>query len=357
MAIWAVAQVAPLRPRHHPSVPVDTELELEELSTRSTTPTLVNSAELEWGEFSDLSVAALGVAPTAYCPECSSVEVVEAATAAANLSNSTAMHVLYQVDGGSNAHLLSNAGADALCRLSPAQGMIGGIAGRLEEAAGYKWAQARDKILVANGWRPAEVVPERWLLNAPPGKCRLLIVVDDLFFSEEKALKQTASKQLCAILFEVYGDVRYEIEPTSFKGYSIRRDRPACLIQLTFPQKINEAMRSHLPELINGGDVKLPAGKALQKLAEGIVLATPRPGKLAAAQMRTQQLIGSLKFIEQLHPRIALILHRLWCVMSNPPPEAYDIARAALASVTVSALWASPTAVLVSLGANASRAP
>jgi len=167
----------------------------------------------------------------------------------------------------------------------------------------------------------------------PPGKCRLLIVVDDLFFSEEKALKQTASKQLCAILFEAYGDVRYEIEPTSFKGYSIRRDRPACLIQLTFPQKINEAMRSHLPELINGGDVKLPAGKALQKLAEGMVLATPRPGKLAAAQMRTQQLIGSLKFIELLHPRIALILHHLWCVMSNPPPEAYDIARAALASV------------------------
>ena len=278
-------------------------------------------------------MAALRVAPTTYHPECSSVEVVAAETAAANLSNSTAMHVLYQVDGGSNAHLLSNAGADALCRLSPAQGMIGGIAGRLEEAAGYKWAQARDKILVANGWRPAEGVADLWLFNAPAGKCCLLIVIDDLFFSEDKALKQTASKQLCAILSEAYGDVRYEIEPTSFKGYSIRWDRPACLIQLTFPQKIDEAMRSHLPELIDGGDVKLPAGKALQKLADSMVLAPPRPGKLAAAQMPMQQLIVSLKFIELLHPRIALILHRLSCVMSNPPPEAYYIARAALASV------------------------
>jgi len=202
-----------------------------------------------------------------------------------------------------------------------------------EEAAGYEWAQARDKILVANGWRPAEGVPDLWLFNTPMGKCRLLIVVDDLFFSEDKALKQTVSKQLCAILSEAYGDVRYEIEPTSFKGYFIRRDRLACLIQLTFPQKINEAMRSHLPELIDGGDVKLPAGKALQKLADSMVLAPPRPGKLAAAQMPMQQLIVSLKFIELLHPRIALILHRLSCVMSNPPPEAYYIARAALASV------------------------
>jgi len=123
---------------------VDTELELGELSTRSATPTLINPAELELGEFSDLSgyksrhcasdlsVAALGVAPTAYRPECSSMEVVAAETAAANSSNSTAMRVLCQVDGGSNAHLLSNAGAAVLCRLSPAQGMIGGIAGGLE---------------------------------------------------------------------------------------------------------------------------------------------------------------------------------------------------------------------------------
>jgi len=115
-----------------PATLADTELELGELSTRSATPPLVTPAELEWGEVSDLSVAALRVAPTTYHPECSSVEVVAAETAAANLSNSTAMRVLCQVDGGSNAHLLSNAGAAELCRLSPAQGMIGGIAGGLE---------------------------------------------------------------------------------------------------------------------------------------------------------------------------------------------------------------------------------
>jgi len=123
---------------------VDTELELGELLTRSATPPLVNPAELEQGEFSDLSsykschcvldlsVAALGVAPAAHRPERSSVEVVAAETAAANSSNSTAMRVLCRVDGGSNAHLLFNAGATALCRLSPALGMICGIAGGLE---------------------------------------------------------------------------------------------------------------------------------------------------------------------------------------------------------------------------------
>jgi len=102
---------------------VDTELELGELSTRSATPTLVNPEELEWGEFSDLSgyksrhcsdlsVAALGVAPTAYRPECSSVEVVAAETAAANSSNSMAMRVLCQVDGGSNAPTYPSGGPD-----------------------------------------------------------------------------------------------------------------------------------------------------------------------------------------------------------------------------------------------------
>ena len=41
--------------------------------------------------------------------------------------------------------------------------------------------------------------------------------------------------------------------------------------------------------------------------------------------MRFQQVLGSLKFIERLHPRISLLLHRLSCVMSSPPDEALDL--------------------------------
>jgi hypothetical protein len=99
-----------------------------------------------------------------------------------------------------------------------------------EAAAGFEWSQTRDKMLAASSWRPAEGVPDLWVFTAPEGTCRLLVVVDDLFFSEDKALHQAASKKLCAILSEAYGDVRYESEPTSFKGYSIRRDRAARLI-------------------------------------------------------------------------------------------------------------------------------
>ena len=46
--------------------------------------------------------------------------------------------------------------------------------------------------------------------------------------------------------------------------------------------------------------------------------------------MRTQSIIGHLKFVERVQPRLSLLLHRLSCVMSAPPPEAYEVARAAL---------------------------
>ena len=226
-----------------------------------------------------------------------------------------------------------------------------------EAAAGYEWSQARDKMLAASGWRPAEGVPDLWVFTALEGTCRLLVVVNDLFFSEDKALHQAASKKLCAILSEAYGDVRYESEPTSFKGYLIRRDRAARLIQLTFPQKVDEAVRSHLPELLDGGDVRLPAGKALQRLADNMVLAAPTPGKLTALQVRVQQPIGSLKYIKLLHPRIAFILHRLSCVMSSPRPRPTISPVPPPPLSTVSASWASPAAALASWRLPASRAP
>ena len=58
-----------------------------------------------------------------------------------------------------------------------------------------------------------------------------------------------------------------------------------------------------------------------------------RKKSLSPLQRKTQKLIGSLKFIERLHPRLTLLLHRLSCVMAYPPPEAYEVARAALAMV------------------------
>jgi hypothetical protein len=203
-----------------------------------------------------------------------------------------------------------------------------------EEPAGYEWSVARNARFRAAGWRPAENVGDLWLFSAPDGFYRMLVIVDDLFFSEDPALQRRASRTLCASLSKLYGDLRYETEPSFFKGYSISRDRPARLLQLAMPQKIDEAARAHLPELLDGGALpRLPAGRCLADIADGLALVSPAPAKLDPQQVRTQQLIGSLKFIELYHPRLSLILHRLSCAMSAPPPEAYDVTRAALVAV------------------------
>ena len=78
----------------------------------------------------------------------------------------------------------------------------------------------------------------------------------------------------------------------------------------------------------------------------------PRTGKLSQAQVRTQRLIGSLKFLEKVHPEISLVMHRLSCVMSSPPSEAYTVALAALATV-----WAQRERGLTFGGANLSPTP
>jgi len=100
------------------------------------------------------------------------------------------------------------------------------------------------------------------------------------------------------------------------------------------PQKIIEAAREHYPELLSGEQSPSPPpkGLAMRRLADAMAMPAERAGKLTRKQVRTQQLIGSLKFVERLHPRLSLVLHRLSCVMSCPPPEAYDVARAALAA-------------------------
>ena len=59
----------------------------------------------------------------------------------------------------------------------------------------------------------------------------------------------------------------------------------------------------------------------------------PRPAKLDGIQVNIQRLIGSLKYIAILHPRLSLALHRLSCVMSAPTHFAYKVAKAVLAKV------------------------
>ena len=101
-------------------------------------------------------------------------------------------------------------------------------------------------------------------------------------------------------------------------------------------QKINEAVLEFMPELRDSAAASpSPSGKKLQNLADSLEMPPieKRKSKLTTEQVRTQKLIGSLKFIEKLHPRITLVLHRLSCIMCCPPPEAWTVACAALRDV------------------------
>jgi len=175
-------------------------------------------------------------------------------------------------------------------------------------------------------------VPCLWIFTSPTGDALLVTIVDDMLFSESASSDGAIAMRTCALLSKKYGDVRTDREPTSFKGYSIYRDRASRLLRLTLPNKITEAAREHLPALLDGGKLYLPSGQKFQQMADDLQLVTPRPLKLSRPQVQIQRLIGLLKFIEGLHPRLSLVIHRLSCVMASPPPEAMLVAQAALAA-------------------------
>ena len=209
-----------------------------------------------------------------------------------------------------------------------------------ETQAGYEWQLELERKLTAIGWRRAEGVPALWIFSSPEGECRLVTVVDDLLFSESKSSGYSIADRTIKLLSGAYGNLTFEHEPDSFAGYKLNRKRTAGTIQLTMEQKVIEAAREHMPELLSGDPVDIPSGtslsvskKSLCKLADALEMPTDRTTKLSRRQRQIQQLIGSLKFIEQLHPRLSLVLHRLSCVMACPPEAAWDVARGALAAV------------------------
>ena len=223
-----------------------------------------------------------------------------------------------------------------------------------EGPAGFEWQLELERSLLRLGWRRAENVPALWRYTAPEGDCLLATVVDDLLFSESASSTYAIAERTCAELSRLYGDVGAVREPTSYVGYHLTRDREAGTLCLSLEQKIVEAARAHMPALLDGDRPKdLPTGKKLEALADSLELATRADSaRLSPSQVRTQQLIGSVKFIERVHPRASLVLHRLSCVMSSPPAAAYDVARAALL-----ALWDERRVGITFGGAGMSATP
>ena len=201
-----------------------------------------------------------------------------------------------------------------------------------EGPAGFEWQLELERTLESLGWTRAEDVPACWRFVGPTGDAILITIVDDLLFSESSSSGYSIADKTCRLLSQRYGDVKAVREPDSFAGFSVTRPAPSK-ITLSMPQKIIEAAREHMPELIEGGKVSVPSYTSMQKTADAMCMLTVRKSVLSPLQRKTQKLIGSLKFIERLHPRLTLVLHRLSCVMAYPPPEAYEVARTALATV------------------------
>ena len=201
-----------------------------------------------------------------------------------------------------------------------------------EGPAGFEWQVELEHRLESIGWTRAEDVPACWRFAGPSGDAALITIVDDLLFSESASSEYGISEHTCKILSGHYGDVKAVRAPKDFAGFKI--DRSDAGLRLSMPQKIIEAVREHMPELLDeSGKVSVPSATSLQKTADTMALPEVRPKSLTPVQRKTQKLIGSLKFIERLHPRVTLLLHRLSCVMACPPPEAYEVARAALHAV------------------------
>ena len=69
-----------------------------------------------------------------------------------------------------------------------------------------------------------------------------------------------------------------------------------------------------------------------KRYLDGLKLPEQRSTKLTKGQKRVQQIIGDLKYFERGYmPRITLKVHRLSCIMSDPPPEAEVCAESVLA--------------------------
>jgi hypothetical protein len=200
-----------------------------------------------------------------------------------------------------------------------------------EQEAGFEWDAELHERLISFGWRSCEGIPAMYYFNGPSGDAYLVKIVDDLGVVDFSKGRKITTDTIELLKSAYDSQVTYDLEPKSFAGYkTIFTEEELTISQ---PEKITEAARKYLPELLEG---KVPArilkGKALDDLLASLKLPTTRSGKLSPASKRTQQIIGDLKYIERGScPRLTKMLHSLSCVMNEPPEEAVLAAESVLA--------------------------
>jgi hypothetical protein len=202
-----------------------------------------------------------------------------------------------------------------------------------EAEAGFEWDIELDRALRSLGWLPCEGVPAMYYFNSPDSDARLVKIVDDLAVSESSK-DMPIGRRTLALLKERFKECTYGFEPTSFAGFKLRRSADLSKLWLSQPEKIREAVRAHMPELLTGSEhgYDLLKGKKLQDALDDLVLPKDRRAKLNAEQKEVQKITGAAKYFERgTCPRLTPMVHCLSCIMSFPPPGALQVARSVLA--------------------------
>ena len=92
-----------------------------------------------------------------------------------------------------------------------------------EAEAGYEWQCTFHNRLLKCSWQACEAVPVMYYFNAEGHDARLITNVDDFLLSCTRG--SDIAEHTHRTLKEIFTDVKWVAEPTSFVGYNIVRDR------------------------------------------------------------------------------------------------------------------------------------
>ena len=204
-----------------------------------------------------------------------------------------------------------------------------------EVPSGDEWWAHINASITSFGIPVAECVAGLYSATIDGATIGIALITDDFFVGEWGASPDfTITRRLRDHLKAIYKDIKYEEMPTAFTAYKLMYQRKLGLVTFSMPQKTLDAVYEHLPELPKGKrpSASLNKGETLERMADALRLPPleERHAKLDKEQKETQEIIGSLKYIDKVRPDLTLSVHRLSCVMSYPPKEAIIVARLVL---------------------------
>ena len=196
-----------------------------------------------------------------------------------------------------------------------------------EPPSGALWEAEFTQDVIDIGWIPAEGVPCLWIFEGKGVDARMLTKVDDFLISETRGSSVITDATFAALRGRY--DVTRSDVVTSFAGMKIARDRTRRALTISMPQKVREMVVELEPDARLTGKSPLPATEDdVRRIADQLRTQTaPKGAKLNADAKYVQRASGYGRFIRRVMPAISLPLHRISCVMTNPPPEAKKVAR------------------------------